>query len=285
MCVWMLSHSVMSDSATLWTVAHQAPLSMGFPQVRILEWVAMPSSRGSSRPTDQTHVSLTAGRFFITWATSKAQEYWSAYPFSRGSSQPRNQSNWGLLHCRWILYQLSYRGSPWNTLAPLNCAPWWHLHLQDARNTPNSPRLQITDTVRTRNWPVCQGAAVQECHSAPERAHKPQHSSRLCLILLECFSKTQAPCGSAGQRAQTWAVKDANTVSILTFSKSFMFRALVGDTFSSDTFGSTIKKQNRHRKTSQQANGPTPLQGGKRIASTLYSVLWLESAAAAAKSL
>ena len=22
------------------------------------------------------------------------------------------QSNWGLLHCRWILYQLSYRGNP-----------------------------------------------------------------------------------------------------------------------------------------------------------------------------
>ena len=29
-----------------WTVAHQAPLSMGILQVRILEWVAMPSTRG-----------------------------------------------------------------------------------------------------------------------------------------------------------------------------------------------------------------------------------------------
>ena len=36
--------------ATPWTVAHQAPLSMGIPQARILEWVAMPSSRGSSQP-------------------------------------------------------------------------------------------------------------------------------------------------------------------------------------------------------------------------------------------
>ena len=34
----------------LWTVAHQAPLSMGILQARILEWVAMPSSRGSFRP-------------------------------------------------------------------------------------------------------------------------------------------------------------------------------------------------------------------------------------------
>ena len=47
-----------------WTVAHQAPLSMGILQARILEWVAMPSSRGSSQPRDQTQVSCVAGRFF-----------------------------------------------------------------------------------------------------------------------------------------------------------------------------------------------------------------------------
>ena len=35
-----------------WTVAFQAPLSMGILQARILEWVAMPSSRGSSQPRD-----------------------------------------------------------------------------------------------------------------------------------------------------------------------------------------------------------------------------------------
>ena len=32
--------------ATLWTVAHQAPLSIGILQASILEWVAMPYSRG-----------------------------------------------------------------------------------------------------------------------------------------------------------------------------------------------------------------------------------------------
>ena len=46
--------SVMSDSATLWTVARQAPLFMGILQARILEWVAMASSRGSSQPKGQT---------------------------------------------------------------------------------------------------------------------------------------------------------------------------------------------------------------------------------------
>ena len=35
-----------------WTVAHQAPLSMGIFQARILEWVALSSSRDSSQPRD-----------------------------------------------------------------------------------------------------------------------------------------------------------------------------------------------------------------------------------------
>ena len=36
----------------------------GIHQATILEWVAMPSCRGSSRPRDQTCVSCIAGRFF-----------------------------------------------------------------------------------------------------------------------------------------------------------------------------------------------------------------------------
>ena len=35
-------------------------------QARILEWIAISFSRGSSRPRDQTHVACTAGRFFTT---------------------------------------------------------------------------------------------------------------------------------------------------------------------------------------------------------------------------
>ena len=35
-----------------WTVACQAPLSMGIFQARILEWVVMPSTRGSPQPRD-----------------------------------------------------------------------------------------------------------------------------------------------------------------------------------------------------------------------------------------
>ena len=38
----------------------------GLFQARVLEWVAMPSSRWSSQPRDQTWVSCNAGRFFTT---------------------------------------------------------------------------------------------------------------------------------------------------------------------------------------------------------------------------
>ena len=35
-----------------------------FLQARILEWVAVPFSRGCSQPRDRTQVSLIAGEFF-----------------------------------------------------------------------------------------------------------------------------------------------------------------------------------------------------------------------------
>ena len=55
------SHSVVPDSATLCTVACQAPVH-GILQARILEWVANPFSRGSFWPRDWTQVSCIAGR-------------------------------------------------------------------------------------------------------------------------------------------------------------------------------------------------------------------------------
>ena len=117
----------------------------------ILEWVAFPFSRGSSQPRDGTQVSHIAGGFFTSWATREAQEYWSGWPIpspgdlpnpgikprapalqvdplpAEPPGKPKNtgvgglsllqwifstqESNPGLLHCRWILCQLSYQGS------------------------------------------------------------------------------------------------------------------------------------------------------------------------------
>ena len=43
--------------ATPWTIAYQTPQSMEIFQARVLEWVAISFSRGSSWPTDRTRVS------------------------------------------------------------------------------------------------------------------------------------------------------------------------------------------------------------------------------------
>ena len=75
MCCAVLSHSVVSNSTTLWTVVHQLPLSMGFSK----------------------------------------QEYWSELPCLPPGDLPKGFNsqglNTGLLNCRQILYHLSHQGS------------------------------------------------------------------------------------------------------------------------------------------------------------------------------
>ena len=73
MCACVLSRfSCVQLFVTLCAVDLQAPLSVGTLQVWTLEWVVLPSSRGSSWPRDQTHPltspALTDG--FFTTSTS-----------------------------------------------------------------------------------------------------------------------------------------------------------------------------------------------------------------------
>ena len=69
-CAESLSHVRLL--VTPWALVHQAPLSVGILQARILEWMAMPSSMGSCRPKDLTHIPMSpawAGKSFTTFAT------------------------------------------------------------------------------------------------------------------------------------------------------------------------------------------------------------------------
>ena len=50
---------------------------------KILEWVAMPSSRGSSQPRDWIQVSSFTGEFFTVWATREAHIVFHKSVFSR----------------------------------------------------------------------------------------------------------------------------------------------------------------------------------------------------------
>ena len=90
----------------------------GILQARILEWVAMHSSRGFSQPKDQTQVSPIVGGFFIIYLCHQGSPRileWVDYPFSRGSSWPRDQTrvsciadgfftNWATRESLWIVY-------------------------------------------------------------------------------------------------------------------------------------------------------------------------------------
>ena len=104
-------------SATPWTVARQAPLSTGILQARILEWVAMPSCRGSSWPGVRTCVPCifcNGRRILYHWATWEAPPpvfpdiyvggaaSWSYPPFHR-----KLTSICGRLKERWCLRFLS----------------------------------------------------------------------------------------------------------------------------------------------------------------------------------
>ena len=71
-----LSHSVISNSATLWTAACQAPVH-GIFLARILEWVVISSSRATSWPRDGSCISCVsciAGRFFTVEPLGKPLE-------------------------------------------------------------------------------------------------------------------------------------------------------------------------------------------------------------------
>ena len=70
----------------------------GIFQARVLEWVAISFSRGSSRPRNWTQVSLIVGRCFTVWATREVQLIASQFH-------------------GWIRVQLPYRAiSFWNCL-------------------------------------------------------------------------------------------------------------------------------------------------------------------------
>ena len=71
--VYYISCLVMSDPLCD-PMNYGLPLSSvhGILQATILEWVAIPFSRGSSQPRDRTWVFCIAGRFFTIWAAMEA---------------------------------------------------------------------------------------------------------------------------------------------------------------------------------------------------------------------
>ena len=85
----------------------------GILQARILEWVAIPFSRGSSQPRDWTQVSHITSRFFLAEPQGKSKNTGVGCLSLLQQIFLTQELTWGLLHCRRILYQLSYEGIPY----------------------------------------------------------------------------------------------------------------------------------------------------------------------------
>ena len=75
-------------------------------QARILEWVAISFSRGSSQPRDGTQVTCTAGRLFIKWATREAyREWYMAVDLQKQDKSVRTVHRWKI---RWHICMFSW---------------------------------------------------------------------------------------------------------------------------------------------------------------------------------
>ena len=150
----------MSNSVTPWTVAHQAPLSMGFSRQKY--WSRLPFPPPGVLPDPGIEAAslvspALAGRFFTTEPPGKPlgpsesesesrsvmsdslqlRELYSPWTSPGQNTEvgslsllqwifPTQGSNPGLPHCRWILYQLSYPGKP---QVRLGCYKWNYLIL------------------------------------------------------------------------------------------------------------------------------------------------------------
>ena len=130
MCAQSLSHVQLF--ATLWTVACQAPLSMGLSRQEY--WSGLPYLLPGDLPNpDRSGIEPRS----LTLQTDSLPSEPPGKPMntSVGSLSLLQQIfltqewNWGLLHCRQILYQLRYQGSPVQRKGAGNQVVWKVLSL------------------------------------------------------------------------------------------------------------------------------------------------------------
>ena len=149
-------------------------------QAGILEWVAIPFSRGSSRPKDRAWVSSMAGRFFTVWITREAQasvQTESKEGFGRWERDPYG----GTLHPPWVQERTECHTHCWNT----HCGPQERI----------APEWQSTSTCC-----VCEGPQHITCQNSaegPSCFYHPQHNFKLLAwnkTSLLLFDNTKVIC-------------------------------------------------------------------------------------------
>ena len=105
---------------------------LGILQARILEWVAFPFSGGSSKPKDRTQISRIVANSLAAEPQGKPKKTGVGSLSLLQGVFPTQESNWGLLHCRRIIYQLSYEKPKWKSL------PLWREGLETLLSNSSS---------------------------------------------------------------------------------------------------------------------------------------------------
>ena len=98
----------------------------GILQARILEWVAFPFSRISSNPGIEPRSPTLQADSLPAEPQRKPKNTGVGSLSLLQGIFPTQELNLGLLHCRQILYQLSYQGSPQNTKDEYKRCLWIH---------------------------------------------------------------------------------------------------------------------------------------------------------------
>ena len=152
--------SVVTQSClTLWEPMDCSPQGHEIISARILEWVAISFSRGSSQPRDQTQVSYIAGEFLTIWATGEA--HWWAL---------ENQTKPGTF-------------SKFKELPNIYAASGLPLHhlSQDQRPQSKVPSPVKTSTSQAGGWQVA-NSLVKHCYLSESLLHTPEYISKLTVL-------------------------------------------------------------------------------------------------------
>ena len=112
MHAYMLSHfSRVQVCATLWTVSYQNLLSVGFSRQEY--WSGLPSlpPKDLSNPGIQSRSPALQANSLPSEPPGKSKNTGVGSLSLLQGIFPAQELNWGLLHCKQIIYQLSYQRS------------------------------------------------------------------------------------------------------------------------------------------------------------------------------
>ena len=132
----------------------------GVLQARILEWIAIPFSRGSFGPRDWTQVSCIVGRFFSDWATREAQPGDTTVLLNTILKMPQDII---CVFVYWVLnpraeslviYALGSEASPLNWLSVAIYRTFWQLKEDESSNRFNCELIyfQLGLLLRCSMW-------------------------------------------------------------------------------------------------------------------------------------